>query len=805
MPPLDGVRVIDLSSGISGGYCAKLLAGLGCDVVKVEAPGGDPLRRWSASGSLGHDGDPDGALFRFLYTSQRSVVADATTVAGLDAILTLLPGASLVIENWEPGVAESLRLGIDALRTVEPRVSLVSMSAFGRGGPMSNLRANEFLVQGWSGSISTRGTLDRPPLTAGGSLGEWATGTFGALAALTFLQQAEARGRGEHLDVSMLEVVMLTHTTYAPLFASYLGQRGVPNVRSIELPSIEPASDGWVGVCTISAQQFADFAILIGRAEWADDPAWSLQTGRQQRAAEFRAAVAEWTSQHTVAEIIELATLFRIPVVPIGNGTTVPELETFVERGSFEPNPRGGFLQPGAAYRFSDMAIRPLAPAPRLGEHDGTIEPAAASVPSAVAPWAGFDPTADKPLRGLRVADFTAYWAGPFTSNWLATMGADVIHIESPTRPDGMRTATTRPMSEDRWYEWGPVYASANTGKRGIAVDLTRPEGRDIALRIVAECDVVVENFTPRVMPGFGLGWDDLRAVRPDLIMVRMPAFGLTGPWTDRTGFAQTMEQVSGMAWRTGFADGQPLLPRGTCDPLAGAHAALALMAAIEHRRRTGRGQMIEVTGVEAALNVAAELVIEQQAYGATIGRIGNRAHHIAPQGCYRCADTAIDHERWVCISVETDGHWAALVAALGLHVDDALAGVEARLADQDAIDVLLGAAIVGRDRDDVVALLTEAGVPCAAVWPARCLDELEHPRARGFVESVDRALVGTHELWGMPVRALERTGWRWHERPAPTLGEHNDEVIGPLLGDDESLDSLRASGIIGDRWVTRR
>lgn len=806
-PPLDGIRVIDLSTGIAGGYCTKLLADLGCDVVKVESPTGDPLRRWSASGSVGLDGDADGALFRYLHTSKRSVVADATTPEGRGEILGLVRGAAIVVENWRPGVAEERGYGIDALREVSTDVSLVSMSAFGRGGPMTETTANEFTVQGWSGSISTRGTLDRPPLTAGGATGEWATGTFAALAALTFHQQSVVSGHGDHLDVSMLEALMLTHTTYAPVFASYLGQRGIPNVRTIELPSIEPASDGWVGFCTVSGQQFADFANLVGHPEWTEDPVWMLQTGRQTRSVEFRAAVAEWTTKRTVAEIIDEATLWRIPVVPIGDGVTIPQLEQFVARNTFVPNPRGGFLQPGLPYRFSDIQSRPFAAAPRLGQHSGSVESVEPSVPSGKLAWARADPAADKPLRGLRIADFTAYWAGPFASQWCATMGADVIHVESPTRPDGMRTATTKPMSEDRWYEWGPVYASANTDKRGIAVDLSRPEGRDIALRLVAECDVVIENFSPRVMPNFGLGWEELSQVRPDLIMVRMPAFGLSGPWTDRTGFAQTTEQISGMAWRTGFCDGQPLLPRGACDPLAGAHAMIALMAALEHRRRTGRGQLIEATLVEAALNLTAEVVVEQQAYGQSIGRIGNRSHHIAPQGCYRCSAGDSESERWICISIEDDLQWRALRAALGEPPALSAPLLEAGAARQmahDRIDEALSALTIGHDRDDLVSLLTTAGVTCAPVWPARCLDQLEQPRARGFVESVDRAVVGRHELWGMPVRPLERTEWVWHERPAPTIGEHNTEILCGLLGFDETeVTRLAGTGVIGDRWIT--
>jgi len=188
-PPYRGTRVVDLSTGIAGGYCTKLLADAGCDVIKVEPPNGDPLRRWSASNSLGSDGDPDGALFRFLHTSKRSVVDDPFTDAGRATILELARHAALVVESWAPGIAEKAGYGIDALRAVSPAVSLVSISEFGRGGPWTGRAATEYTLQGWSGSMSARGVMEQPPLQVGGRTGEWITGTVAALAALTFLQQ----------------------------------------------------------------------------------------------------------------------------------------------------------------------------------------------------------------------------------------------------------------------------------------------------------------------------------------------------------------------------------------------------------------------------------------------------------------------------------------------------------------------------------------------------------------------------------------------------------------------------------------
>ena len=815
-PPYSGTRVVDLTTGIAGGYCTKLLADSGCDVVKVEPPGGDPLRGWSASGSVGADGDPDGALFRFLHTSKRSVLADPFTDGGRAAILEIVRGAAVVVENWAPGVAEANGYGIDALRAVAPAVTLVSMSDFGRGGPWSERAATEFTLQGWSGSMSARGTMEHPPLQAGGRTGEWIAGTTAALAALTFLQQSMVAGRGDHLDVATLEAVMLTHTTYASISGWLDGRGGVPGMRTIELPSIEPASDGWVGFCTVAGQQFLDFCVLVEQFEWMESADWTSQVGRQERRAQFRAAVAEWTSTRTVDEILTLGSELRIPVAPIGRGATIPCFDHFVATDTYVPNPRGGFLQPTVPYQLHAIAAttQPFGPAPTLGEHTGAVEPTAPVVAPGTAAWTRASADAAKPLAGLRIADFTAWWAGPFAAHWCALMGADVIHVESAQRPDGMRTASVKPPGSDQWYEWGSVFHGANSNKRGITLDLTRDEGRALAKRLVAECDVVIENFSPRVMEQFGLGWDELAQVNPSLVMVRMPAFGLDGPWRDRVGFAQTMEQVSGMAWMTGYTDA-PIIPRGPCDPLAGMHAMIGLMTALEHRRRTGEGQLVEVAMVKAALNIAAEVVIEQQAYGVSLERDGNRGPVSAPQGVYRCLDDVNGlgdpdrGERWLCVAVATDEQWQALRGALGdpaWAAAPALATTAGRRVAHDAIDAELSTWAASKHVDDAVATLWDAGVPAAPVFAGRRNDTLAQPVARGFFQQVEHPVTGAVNQWGMPVKPLTRVDWEWVQSPAPTLGQHNDEVLRDVLGlGADEIAALWESEIVGNSWLPAR
>src|SRR5260370_22764284 len=198
-----------------------------------------------------------------------------------------------------------------------------------------------------------------------------------------------------------------------------------------------------------------------------------------------------------------------------------------------------------------------------------------------------------------------------------------------------MRYTSTRPPTEDQGWEWGPLYHGANNTKRGITLDLTQDAGVDLLRRLLETAAVLLENFTPRVMQQFGLGWEAVHALNPTLTMVRLPAYGLDGPWRERTGFAQTMEAITGMAWVTGQPDGPPLLPRGACDPLAAMPAVFATFLALDERVRTGEGRLVEATMIEAALNMAAEQVVEYSAAGPLLGRHANPAPVAAPQAVH--------------------------------------------------------------------------------------------------------------------------------------------------------------------------
>ncbi len=785
MHGLRELRVIDFSTGIAGPYATKLLADAWAEVIKIEPPGGDPLRRWSATG--GDLQGADGALFQFLHPAKRSRIGRPSD----PDVLELIAGADLVVESFEPGV-------IDPLDLCErfPGLVLLSISGFGRGGPYTGRPWSEFTIQAESGSIGTRGLRGAPPIMAGGRTAEWLGGTYAAVAALAAVQRARRTGQGEHIDFSLLEVMNIAATTYADLMHSLAGRPPTTQpARSVELPSIEPSRDGWVGFNTNSRQQYRDFLVLIERTDLLEDEQLAGIAGRWARMDEWNAIVRAWTTRHTTAEIVERASLLRIPVAPVNDGRSVLEHEQFRARGVFVKNPGGGFLQPRPPYLIDGKSLRPLEPAPRLDAHRGDIAPRRGRK-RGVAPSRAKHPPL--PLEGIRVLDATAWWAGPAATQMLAMLGADVIHLEAIQRPDGIRMVGGQFIEKDRWWELSGIFLGANTNKRSLTLNLADPRGIELCKQIIARCDVFVENFSPRVIEQFGLDWEVVHALNPRTLLVRMPAFGLSGPWRDNVGFAQTMEQMTGLAWLTGHVDDQPRIQRGPCDPLAGTHAAFATLVALAEREVTGEGRMLECTMVEGALNAAAEQVIEYTAYGNVMQRDGNRSPQAAPQGLYACRG----REHWLALSITSEAQWQALCELLGQPAwtrDPDLATHPGRRMAHDRIDAALALWAAERDLEPTVEALVGRGIPAAPVVDPRTTHTHAQMTARGFFEECHHSVAGTHPVPTVPWRFATRSSWL--RAPAPTLGQHNREILSELAGLDEAeIAELERDEVIGTR-----
>jgi crotonobetainyl-CoA:carnitine CoA-transferase CaiB-like acyl-CoA transferase len=752
---LDGMRVVDVTEGIAGAYAAKLLADQGASVTKIERAGGDPLRRWSAATpDAPLDPEQPGPLFRFLHAgTDRHLSIDDD--AELDAALA---HADVVIAD------DGSRVMVDARAGSAP---LVTISAFGADGPLAGAPADEFTLQAWCGLMSGCGTPETPPLQMGAGHGLWATGAMAALAALAARTWHARTGTRTDIEVTALEVMAVCLTNYPPLYCHFTGNPAMMS-RGGDWPQIVRCKDGWIGLCVFTPQQWADFAGMIGRDDLAADERLNSMGGRGRNRELAYSVVRPWIEQHTAAEIHELGGLFRVPVAFVGNGRDVLDMSHFVERGVFEDH--GDFVAPRS----------PL-----------LVETVAVGDAPARAPDSGAAPS--RPLDGVRVIDLTAFWAGPAATHLLATLGADVVKIESPSRPDGMRFATTRPPTHPSWVEYSPTFHGTNPAKRSVTIDFSSAEGRELVLRLVEHADVVVENFTPRVLPNVGLDDDALRARRPDLVLLRMPAFGLDGPWRDHSGFAQTTEQVSGIAWLTGTRDIDPQV-RSTVDPIAGIHGAFAVLAALDHRRRTGEGARLELPMAEVALNVAAEPIVTWSASGVLLERDGNRGPRGAPQSAYACAG----EEQWLALTIGSDGEWARLIEVLGSPgwaMAPDLSTAAGRRMRHDEIDRHLGAWFAVRERDTAVAALLAAGVRAAAVWDQNTQDALPQLAERGFTQLLEHPIAGPVGYPGTGMRASAFA--LAYRAAAPTVGQHTDDVLRDVLGlTDEEIGDLARRGI---------
>jgi crotonobetainyl-CoA:carnitine CoA-transferase CaiB-like acyl-CoA transferase len=800
---LSHLRVADLSTWIAGAYCTKLLADGGAEVIKVEAPAGDPLRRWSASGAE-IDAQRDGPLFNFLHASKRSVVVDPGNDEELAALHDLLASSDIAVWSQGSPLSEHPDLQPDALRRRHPHLVVTAVTPFGLEGPWSGRAATEFTLQAWSGAVIGigRGQPDRAPVYVGGQIGEWLAGLFAAIGALAAGWLGEPHG--DLVDVSMLEALVTCLTYYPVTFNDQMG-RPMRRKRFVPTPGVGAASDGLVGLGVGTGQQWLDFCAMVEHPEWTEEPKFFLD-----RTA-LAPAIDDWIAGHTVDEVLDLASAFRIPNGPIANGANAPKLDHFVARDTFVPNPRDGAANPRPPYRLGAAALRPPAPAAALGEHsiydvlprrsrhDG---PAGGANPDAPADVASATLPRRLPFEGLRVLDMTAFWAGPLAGHVMALLGAEVIHLESAGRPDGVRLVGGVPQTEDRYWERGPIFAALNTNKKSLTLDLQTARGKELLRQFVRTCDVVIENYTPRVIDQLGLDYDTLRRDRPDLVMVRMPGFGLDGPWRDQAAFAFVIEDASGLTWLTGHPDLLPFEPYTVGDPNAGLHAVFGLLLALQHRRRTGEGGLVESAMVDAGLNVAAEQVIEHSASGNLLTRQGNRGPCAAPQNLYQTAkrDEQDREAPWVAIAVATDEQWRSLRRVLG--EPDWAAGPEldtaaGRAEAHERIDLELAQWCGDRQADDVVSGLWGAGVPVAEVVQPHDQPGLPPLQARNFFEQLEHPVIGNSRYSSLPMK-FEQGPERLHTRHAPLLGEHNHELLGELGLSSEDIDELEADGVIG-------
>lgn len=397
-------------------------------------------------------------------------------------------------------------------------------------------------------------------------------------------------------------------------------------------------------------------------------------------------------------------------------------------------------------------------------------------------------PKLRKPFDGIRVADFSWVGAGPLTAKYLADHGAEVIRVESATRLDTLRQS--HPFVDNvPGVDRSGYFANFNSSKLGMSLDLKHPRGVQLAKRLVAECDVVIESFTAGTMDRMGLGYDELRAVRPDLVMLSLPLFGQSGPWAEYAGYGHGLQAVAGINHLTGWSEGPPLGAGTAYTDFVTPHlAALALIAALDYRRRTGNGQYIDFSQLEASIHVLGTAILDWTANGHEQERMGNRDPEAAPHGCWKCKDG-----RWVVIACFTEKQWDGFRAALGRPdwVDlERMRRKWQRLNEQKEIDRHMWLWCDEWTSNQVLNMMQEHGVPCGIVKSPEDMARDPQMRQRKHLWALDHPVMGTRTYDG-PAFRLSKTPAEL--RPAPLLGQHNEYVYREVLGlsEDEFVELM--------------
>ena len=785
------MNVIELGRGIAAAYAGKLLRDAGCRVDLVEPVEGHPLRRF---GPRPREGVERGAaLFQYLAAGKHSHVVDQESARDRDALREIVTAADIIVEDLGPGAIE--RHGI-ARTTLGATTALVRISAFGQSGPYRDRAASSLVVQAAGGWVARIGTPESKPYYVGGRIEEYVAGSYAAAAALTAAADARTRGQAIEVDVSTFDCIVGT-IPYPMLQKITFDRLGFPVPQRYQpIPGILPCADGHVGISALTGQHWADICALLELPTLAEKMREVTLRGAEWR--EFLTHAEPWLAARSAAEIVELFQTLRVPAVPIGNGSNLPLIEPFASRGLYVKQPESQLLVPRSPLCVGGAPGAAPRAAPRIGEHElAAPQPTTRSAPSSRrSSWGGGrDGLA---FSGLKVLDLTTFWAGPYFTMYLASFGADVVKVESPKRPEGFRFVAAFPQLGERWWEQSGVFHATNLGKRDLTLDLDHPRGKAIALKLAAGADIVAENFSPRVVEHFGLDYDAIRAVNPRAIMVRMPGFGLSGPCRDWVGWALSFEQMAGLAEITGEENGRRFAPGGFADPVVGMHAAVAVQAALAERELSGAGKLIEITQVEAVAAMTAEQVLRHSLTGEIMTRHGNRSPDAAPQGVYRGGG----NDEWIALTVRDENDWQALCRAIGaaeLARDVSLASIEARRLRHDEIDRAIEAWSSTRSADEAERALLDVGIPAARLLKTEGFYGDRQLVARGHFRSVDHPVCGPLAYPSWPVR-FSAGPREPYASGAPTLGQHNDEILRDVLGlSSDEIAELRAARVIGE------
>lgn len=770
--PLAWMRVVDLTD-LRGALCGRILADLGADVLHVQRSGTGPP-------------DPQILAHRYRNANKGGTRLDPT--ADRDRLDALLADADVLIENFRPADRSAARLDPADVARTHPHLVHVALTDFGLTGPRADWHLEPLPALAASGTLHASGFPDLPPCAAPGHLAHDCASVYGAVGALAAVLDRNRHGRGQVVDVSAQEAGLAGTNVWSICLEDYtrinpfLPAAGTRNADGSYW--VLPAKDGWIRTVIGSPRQWDGFVALLRDQDVLTGPEWSDPAHRLMNVDAIRMLAEDGLADRTRQELFDEA---------LGLGTTVGVLllpSEFVEhpqtrsRNFFTPvDLPDAEAVPMATFpmKLSATPATLRRPAPGPDARDGFAARPDISPP---VPLAG-----ELLLEGVRVVEIGTMAVVPEMAGVLSELGAEVIRIESAAHPDGLRFAGSNGRLNQAF-----AFNAENRGSKSVTLDLTTGEGRDLALRLCASADVVAENQRGGVVDRLGLGYEHVRAVKPDVVYASSQGYGRGGPLGEMPAYGPLNSGFAGVHLLWNHPDAP--YPCGTSlnhpDHIAGKLLAVAVLAALDHRQRTGEGQHIDMAQTETAAYFVGEVFLAAALTGVDPGAIGNRHPHAAPHGVYPAAGD----DRWVAVAVHDDDAWQRLVALLGWDDDPALRTVEGRIAAHDALDERLAAWTREHEPSIAAALLQGAGVSAMHVMGPADHHVDEHLTERGFIVSLEHPEVGTERHVGNPVRLSQlrqRTA-----TSSPCLGADTTQVLRDVLGlADDELSRLDAAGVL--------
>jgi len=783
--PLSGIRVLELS-GRWTGFCCRLLSDLGAEVILAEPPGGS-IARLAGPFLAGEPGPERSLSFWYENAGKLGITADPSAPPGRERILQMVKSCDVVVESYPPGFLAASGLGYEQLNSINPGLVIASVTGFGQAGPYSRYKSCGLAASAAGGQMYVCGLPGRQPLQPYGEQPYYLASLFAACGILLALRRRELTGQGQHIDISLqeaaaaaLEYVMVQyfHDNVVPRRQGSLQWNGAAD--------LFPCRDSYIFM-TFN-REWDTLVELLARRDMAaelNQPAWGDESYRRLHIDDIQEVLTFWSCQHGSAELFKLGQDMRYPWAPVGSTGDVVQNVQLRARQYFVPAahplaPQGfEVLRPVIA--TSGTGAHEWRRAPFVGEHEQSCRGGFLNPPERAGAPEG------TPLHGVRVLDFTWMLAGPYATRLLADFGAEVIKVQSKDTATG---------AEDNQTGY---FAAWNRNKLGITLDLGKTAAREIVIDLVRKCDIVMENFTPRVMRNWGLDYERLKEANPGLVMVSLSGFGRGGPWQDYAALGPTVQALSGLTRLTSYPQGRPCgIGFALADHISGLYAALAAISALRRRDATGQGEYIEISELEAACSTLGPELINLSLGGRDDGPHGNSTSRqtAAPYGCYPCRGD----DRWCVIAVYDDEEWRSLCRAMG---DPAWAqqqkfsDLPGRLEKAEELDRLIGEWTSAHTDRELMQVLQEAGVPAAAVNDASDLAADPQLYDRGFFIELQHPSLGIIRADGNPIRMSGTPAL--FVSAAPLLGADNRRVFLDLLGMDEGrFNLLVAQGVIG-------